>query len=56
MVFGFDTIIIGIMEGNPMKEFYESPLVTVLQIERSDILTTKSTEQIVEGDVKDLAW
>ena len=39
-----------------MRDFYESPLVTVLQIERSDIFTTKSTEQIVEGDVKDLAW
>jgi hypothetical protein len=39
-----------------MRDFYESPLVTILQIERLDILTTKSTEQIVEGDVKDLAW
>lgn len=42
-----------------MKQFYKSPLVTVLQIKQSDIFTTNSTENptgFVEGDVKDLDW
>ncbi len=41
-----------------MKQFYKSPLVTVLQIKQSDIFTTNSTENpmFVEGEVKDLDW
>jgi len=47
------------MEENPMKQFYKSPLVTILQIKQSDIFTTNSTESqptFVDGNVKDLDW
>ena len=46
------------MEGNPMKQFYKSPLVTVLQIKQSDIFTTNSTENpiFVDGEIKDVDW
>ena len=41
-----------------MKQIYMSPLVTVLQITQSDIMTT-STENpkgFIEGDIKDFIW
>ena len=58
MIVEFDTINIGKMEGNPMKQFYKSPLVTVLQIKQSDIFTTNSTENpiFVDGEIKDVDW
>ncbi len=41
-----------------MRKFYESPLLTVLQIKESDIITgsTEIPAVFVDGDVKDLDW
>ena len=42
-----------------MKQFYMSPLVTILQLTQSDVVTTSNedpTGGVIEGEIKDVIW
>ena len=42
-----------------MKQFYMSPLVTIMQLTQTDVVTASTEDPIggvIEGEIKDVIW